>query len=68
MTYESDPMGAALDRHITGNWGEDSVSPEPCDDECERIPCPFDYDRAACREDHEIDLAIELKRDQEMED
>jgi len=22
--YSTDPMGAALDRYITGNWGEDS--------------------------------------------
>ncbi len=25
MSYNNDPMGAALDRYITGNWGEDSV-------------------------------------------
>jgi hypothetical protein len=26
MTYANDPMGAALDRHITGNYGEDQYT------------------------------------------
>jgi hypothetical protein len=36
VTYETDPMGASLDRHITGNWGEDSVHtcPREGDEEC----------------------------------
>ena len=28
MTYANDPMGAALDRYITGNWGEDQFKAE----------------------------------------
>lgn len=35
MAYWNDPMGAALDRHITGNWGEDSVQ---SDFDCEKCP------------------------------
>lgn len=28
MSYSSDPMGAALDRYITGNYGEDQFAGE----------------------------------------
>jgi hypothetical protein len=28
MSYSNDPMGAALDRYITGNWGEDQFAGE----------------------------------------
>jgi hypothetical protein len=28
MSYANDPMGAALDRHITGNWGDDQFKGE----------------------------------------
>ena len=28
MSYNTDPMGKALDDHITGHWGEDNVQPE----------------------------------------
>ena len=28
MSYNTDPMGKALDDHITGHWGEDNVKPD----------------------------------------
>ena len=39
---------SALDRHITGNWGEDSVPDLPpiCDD-CEVEDCPKDCEKLA---------------------
>lgn len=61
--------GAALDRHITGNYGEDYFTgdEERCED-CDRAEdCPFDFDTIACAEDaaaaaadNAADLAREL--------
>ena len=38
MSYWNDPMGAALDRYITGNWGEDSVGDEEEEDDYPEEP------------------------------
>ena len=38
MSYATDPMGAALDRHITGNWGEDQFKGEAqYEDLCDKV-------------------------------
>lgn len=34
MSYGNDPMGAALDRYITGNYGEDQFI-----DQCDGVGC-----------------------------
>ena len=58
--------GAALDRYITGNYGEDQFRGcDECED-CARIierpneatdTCPYDFDIAACDADREADEA-----------
>ena len=79
MSYNNDPMGAALDRHITGNWGEDSVD-EWCEErECEcrdedGVPnedCEYGGDTSECRASalaDEIDRTYDEMRDRAMED
>lgn len=39
MSYNTDPMGAALDRYITGNWGEDSVQDDEEDEPIKEFHC-----------------------------
>jgi hypothetical protein len=43
--------GAELDRHITGNYGEDQFKngPGDCQDECDEIDeCPYLWHKADC--------------------
>lgn len=59
MSYMNDPMGAALDCHITGNWGEDSVSDMDCEkcpylERCDIYDKPYDPD-TPCLWERELD-------------
>lgn len=40
--FESPRMSDELDRWITGNWGEDSVTEDDFDDECDGTDRPAD--------------------------
>jgi hypothetical protein len=40
MSYNNDVMGAALDRHITGNWGEDQFAGEEDFEQFIENTCP----------------------------
>jgi len=66
MSYGTDPMGAALDNWITGNWGEDQFAAE--DPRCEECAadnladdpdwkCPYDGDSMTCAADEAADRA-----------
>jgi len=64
------PMGAALDRYITGNYGEDFFDDDPECEECvennsddENWTCPYDGDRGRCEAEAAADAAYERMRD-----
>lgn len=74
MSYANDPMGAALDRHITGNWGGDQFKggeefENICDDawyNCvwrKHNQCPFDEN---CEESCLMVKAMIIKHDDEI--
>lgn len=57
MSYGID--GAALDRYITGNYGEDSIG--PCDDCEDYDECQFDYDHVACKDAAKADALMDAR-------
>ena len=78
MSYANDPMGASLDRHITGNYGEDQYA-DTCDSYDDEYPgtrctsgpyererCPFLGDKADCDREQD-DIAAEGLREMERE-
>jgi len=53
MSYATDPMGAALDRHITGNYGEDQLQEDEWDEKWHPFICMWMHEeRQECFNPH----------------